>query len=82
VAYLPLVLFTGYSVFHMISVLFPLIINSGGQFDYSQFVKIIGGFATLSLAQQVITLFTLPFATASLMNAYEDLFNTRPAPAA
>src|SRR5256885_415275 len=32
--------------------------------------------------QPLIALFTLPFATASLMYAYEDLFGTRPAQAA
>ena len=38
----------------------------------------MGGFITLSLAQQLIALFTQPFATAALMYAYEDLFGTRP----
>ncbi len=79
VAYLPLILFSGYSVFHMLSVLFPLIINSGGRLDLSQVMKVAGEVVTLSLTQQLITLFALPFATAALMHAYEDLFGTRPA---
>ncbi|PYM13055.1 MAG: hypothetical protein DME18_09850 [Verrucomicrobia bacterium] len=84
VAYLPLVLFMGYSLFHMVSVMVPILLNSGGQFNFNfgQIMKMISGFVTLSLAQQLVALFTVPFATASLMHAYEDLFGTRPTPAA
>ena|SRR5437867_2185147 len=82
VAYLPLVLFAGYSIFHVCSVLFPLILQSGGRIDFGQITRMMGGFITLSAAQQLIALFTQPFATAALMYAYEDLFGTRPAKAA
>jgi len=82
VAYLPLILFMGYSIFHVISVMAPIVVDSGGQFNFDQIMKMMGGFVTLSLAQQLIALFTVPFATASLMYAYEDLFGTRQAQAA
>ena len=82
VAYLPLMLFVGYSLFHVLSVVIPVIVNSGGPPNFGQIVKMMSGFFTLSLVQQLIALFTLPFATASLMCAYEDLFGTRPAPTA
>ena len=82
VAYLPLMLFVGYSLFHVLSVVIPVIVNSGGPPNFGQIVKMMSGFFTLSLVQQLIALFTLPFATASLMCAYEDLFGTRPAQAA
>jgi len=82
VAYLPLVLFAGYTIFHVLSVLLPLVIQDGGRMDFGQIMKMMGGFFTLSLIQQLIALFTLPFATAALMYAYEDLFGTRPTKAA
>lgn len=79
IAYLPLVLFMCYSLFHVFSVVVPMVLNSGGAPNFHLIMKIAASFATLSLAQQVVALFTLPFATASLMCAYEDLFGTRPA---
>src|SRR6185295_4701396 len=82
VAYLPLVLFMAYSVVHVMSVVFPMIANSGGRLDFVQITRIIKGFVALPLIQQLILLFTLPFATSALIHAYEDLFGTRPAPAA
>ena len=78
VAYLPLVLFAGYSIVYVCSDLIPLIVQSGGRIDFSQIMRKMGGFITLSLVQQLIALFTQPFATAALMYAYEDLFGTRP----
>ena len=82
VAYLPLMLFIGYSLSHVMSVMLPVIVNSGGPPNFGQIVKMMSGFFTLSVVQQLIALFTLPFASASLMCAYEDLFGTRPAQAA
>src|SRR5882724_5505888 len=78
VAYLPLVLFAGYSIFHILSVVLPVVLQNGARIDFSQIMKMMGGFFTLSLIQQLIALFTQPFATAALMYAYEDLFSTRP----
>jgi hypothetical protein len=77
-AHLPLILFAGYSTFRVFSVVYPLLISSGGRLDFGEMMEMIGGFVTLSLVQQLIALFTLPFGAAALMCAYEDLFCTRP----
>jgi len=82
VAYLPLVLFMGYSLFHMFTVLFPVVINGGGRFDFSEMIRLTKGFLPLWIIQQLIEFLTLPFATAAVVYAYEDLFGTRPAKAA
>jgi hypothetical protein len=79
IAYLPLILFMCYSILHTISVMVPFFMNGGGAPNFHAIMKMAISLAPLSLAQQVIALFTLPFATASLMYAYEDLFGTRPA---
>jgi hypothetical protein len=77
-AYLPLILFAGYSMFRVFSAVYPLLISTGGRLDFGEMMEMIGGFVTLSLVQQLIALFTLPFGAAALMCAYEDLFYTRP----
>jgi GYF domain 2 len=77
-AYLPLILFASYSIFRVFSVMYPVVISNGGRLDFREIMKMMGGFFTLSLVQQLIGLFTLPFAAAALMCAYEDIFCTRP----
>ena len=81
VAYLPLILFVIYSGIHMFGIFFP-IISRGGPIDFSQFTKFMGVALSFSLVQMLILVFVLPFACSSLMYAYEDIFGTRPAPAA
>jgi uncharacterized membrane protein len=82
VACLPLVLFMVYSIFRVFSVVYPLVANAGGRVNFSEITSAVSGFAALSGVQQLIMLFTLPFATAALMYAYEDLFGARPSQAA
>jgi len=72
----------GYSLFHMFTVLFPVVINGGGRFDFSEMIRLTKGFLPLWIIQQLIEFLTLPFATAAVVYAYEDLFGTRPAKAA
>src|SRR6266446_5837817 len=80
IAFLPVLLVVCYSCFRAIQIAFSLI--DSGPFDFSRLYGFMGTFLSYYLAQQLAMLFTLPFATAALMHAYESLFGTRPAPSA
>ena len=84
IAFLPVVLFMTYMTFRIYQIIiqvFSAVVNSG-QFDIGQFAGLATRLIPLMLGQQLLMLLTLPFATAALMQAYEDLFGPRPAPAA
>jgi hypothetical protein len=76
-AYLPLFLFHLYRFFRISSAAYGLA-GSGSLFDPNQLTQISKLSASLNFYYQVILLFNLPFATAALMYAYEDIFKERP----
>jgi hypothetical protein len=80
VAFLPVLLFALYGLIRTFEIVFSIM--QTGQFDFNALPKLVSMVVTLSLGQQLVLLFTLPFATAALMHAYEDLFGARTAPAA
>lgn len=80
VAFLPVVLFALFGFFQTLEFVFSTM--RSGRFDFNELPKLAGIAVSLSLGQQLVLLFTLPFATAALMHAYEDLFGIRSAPAA
>jgi hypothetical protein len=84
IAFLPCVLVTIYLTFRLIEVVarFMSAVMDSGHFDFGQLASLTAGFIPLVVAQQVLMFLSLPFATASLMHAYEDLFGSRPAAAA
>src|SRR5437879_7112785 len=84
IAFLPFVLLTIYLMFRMFELVTQIMsaVMKSGQFDFSQLAGLTTGFLPLVFGQQLLMLLSLPFATAALMHAYENLFGTRPAPSA
>jgi hypothetical protein len=84
-AFLPFVLFQGYAMARLASVLWEA--GQGAQFDFLQILKIvqqqrpevISAIAELLFWGQVILYFNLLFAVGALMHAYEILFGSRSA---
>ncbi len=76
IAFLPVLLVGCYSRFRAIQIFFSLI--NSGPFDFSRLYGFMGTLLSYYLVEQLAMLFTLPFATAALMHAYENLFGTRP----
>jgi hypothetical protein len=68
-------------MFELVSQIVSAVMKSG-QFDFSQLAGLTTGFLPLMLGQQLLMLLSLPFATAALMHAYENLFGSRPATSA
>lgn len=81
VAYLPVILFAFYGGIRMFGEMFP-VLSRGGQMDFAEVYRLMKAGASLGLGQMLLQGLVLPFAVAALMYAYEDIFNTRPAPAA
>ncbi len=84
IAFLPFVLLTVYLMFRAVELAAQIVsaLMKSGQFDFSQLTGLMTGFLPLMLGHQLLMLISLPFATAALMHAYEDLFGTRPAASA
>jgi len=80
IAFSPVLLVVCYTWLRAFQISFSLI--NSGPFDFSRLYGFMGTFLSYYLAEQVAMLFTLPFATTSLMHAYETLFGTRPAASA
>jgi hypothetical protein len=80
VAFLPVVLFALYGFVQTFEFVFSLMRT--GSFDFNDLPKLVSIAVSLSLGKQLVLLFNLPFATAALMHAYEDLFGARSVPAA
>jgi len=80
IAFLPFLLLTIYLMFRMFELVAQIMsaVMKSGQFDFSQFARLGTGFLPLVFGQQLLMLLSLPFATAALMHAYENLFGTRP----
>ena len=84
IAFLPVVLLSLYLMFRMFELVNQIMsaVMKSGQFDFSQLAGLTTGFLPLMLGQQLLMLLSLPFATAALMHAYENLFGSRPATSA
>lgn len=80
VAFLPVLLFALYSFVRAFEFVFSIM--RSGSFDFNEMPRLVSMAVSLSLGQQLVLLFNLPFATAAVMHAYEDLFGARTAPAA
>ena len=80
VAFLPVMLFALFGLFQTLEFVFSM--TRSGRFDFNELPRLASMAVSLSLGQQLVLLFTLPFATAALMHAYEDLFGAGTAPAA
>jgi hypothetical protein len=79
--YLPVLLFAIYAGTRLSEQLFPLF-TRGGPFDFGELLRVMQAGAALSLGHTLIESLVLPFACSALMYAYEDVFSTRPSPAA
>jgi len=84
IAFLPCVLLTVYLMLRMFELVAQIMsaVMKSGQFDFSQLAGLTTGFLPLVFGQQLLMLLSLPFATAALMHAYENLFGTPPTPSA
>jgi hypothetical protein len=84
-AFLPMVVFSIYSTIMMMSQMLSLV-GSVGAFNptliWENREQLAQFGARLGLEQQMVLLLNLPFAWATLMMAYEDLFGGRRAPTA
>jgi hypothetical protein len=82
VAYLPTLIFVGYSSFSMSRHLLEAFGGGLGNLDWSTLQKslepLAGKALRLELQQQVVILLNLPFAYAAVLHVYEQIFGKRP----
>lgn len=83
VAYLPTLIFVGYSSFSMSRHILEVLGGGLGNLDWSTLQKslepLAGKALRLELQQQVVVLLNLPFAYAAVLQAYEQIFGKRSA---
>ncbi len=83
VAYLPTLIFVGYSSFSMSRHILEVLGGGLGSLDWSSLQKslepLAGKALRLEMQQQIVILLNLPFAYAAVLQAYEQIFGKRSA---
>ncbi|MCP5517136.1 MAG: DUF4339 domain-containing protein [Verrucomicrobiales bacterium] len=78
-AWLPVLVFSVYTMFHGVSYAFDLFSGgSGFNYDRAKLEEFARYYAPLTLQQTVVVLLNMPFAIAVTVQAYEDIFGPRP----